>query len=87
MSYKSLDFFLPESMKIWKSDIFTLSSKSDYISLSRIDQEDLLPDNVTIFYTTQRLLENFKNVHNTASYVSANNHSVYPLFILTSRIY
>ncbi len=87
MSYKSLDVFLPDSMKIRKSDILTLSSKSDYISLSRIDQEDLLPDNVTIFDTTQRLLENFKNVHNTARYVSANNHYIYSLFILSSRIY
>ncbi len=46
---KGLYFFPSESMKIWKLDILTLSSKSSYISLARIDQEDLLPDNITYF--------------------------------------
>ncbi len=34
MSYKSSDFFQSESMKIWKSNILTLSSKSGCISIS-----------------------------------------------------
>ncbi len=46
-------------MKIWKSVIFTLSSKRGYISLSRINQEDLLPDNVTYFTLLKRLLNEF----------------------------
>ncbi len=44
MSYKSSHYFLSESIKIWKSDILTLSPKSGYISLSRIGNQSLFSE-------------------------------------------
>ncbi len=46
MPHKSSAFFLSESMKIWKSDILTLFSKSDYNSPSRIDKVEPFPMHV-----------------------------------------
>ncbi len=50
MLYKSSDFFLSESMKIWKSDILTISG------FLESTMWDLLPDNIPCYISIAKYL-------------------------------